>query len=101
MILSNSNGATTSIIKDGDNTVIQTISDVSKVMERAKAARNARSNFNPGDDHTLAAVIPLTLLEQFAQERGISMHEAMNDDTIIARCIAANPDTKAIDKWVF
>ena len=89
------------MVSDGDRTIIHTACDVSPVIERAKAARNARSSFNPGENHTLAAVIPLTLLEQYAQERGISITEAMQDDSIIVACIAANPDTKAIDKWVF
>jgi hypothetical protein len=84
-----------------DKTVIQTVADVSPVMERNLALRNVRTNFNPGDDHTLVMSIPMALVAQFVMERGCSIHEVMNDDGLLAQLAAAHPHVKTIDKSVF
>lgn len=80
---------------------IQTVEDVSRLVDRARFARNIRTNFNPGEDHTLAVQLPLSVCVQFCNERGIDLHEFLNDDGLIAQCVAWAPEFKTIDKSIF
>ena len=94
------NNTTTIHAADG-KIAIQTHGDVSAELRKAKESRALRSNFNPGDDHTLAIALPIVVCQQFCNERGIDMHEFMNDDNLIAQCAAWAPHFKMIDKSIF
>ena len=94
------NSTTTIHAADG-KIAIQTHADVSQAIKQAAAARSVRTNFNPGDDHTLAISLPIPVCQQFCNERGIDMHEFLNDDALIAQCAAWAPAFKTIDKSIF
>lgn len=77
---------------------IQTHADVSGTLRSMERARNERTGFAKGDGWTLGARIPMPVVEQFANERGISVHEIMNDEKLLAQLLAWAPKFKAIDK---
>lgn len=91
-------------VPEGDKTYLQIVPDMDAIEREAKFnayARSARSNFNKGDEMTLAYRIPLDLLEWYCFFKGISVHEAMTNHEVQDDIVSMFPDAcKCIDKTI-
>jgi len=90
--LINFNGAAATYLHDEQDgkRVIETVSNVSAVLERAKALHNEGFHrTGMGDSHT--ASIPITVLDAWARARGKTFGDVMNDDDLMTRFLR-DPD---------
>lgn len=69
---------------------IETVADVSPVVERAKALHNAgRTKTRLGDRHV--AEIPIIVLDAWARKQGLTFQHVMQDDALLNRFLQ-DPD---------
>jgi hypothetical protein len=86
------NGATTTFLHDEQDgkQAIETVADVSRELERAKALHNAgRTRTGMGDRHV--ASIPVTVIDAWARRFGKCFQDVMQDDRLFSRFLA-DPD---------
>lgn len=86
------NGATTTFLHDEQDgrQAIETVADVSRELERAKALHNAgRTRTGMGDRHV--ASIPITVLDAWARRIGKCFQDVMQDPRLMDRFLR-DPD---------
>jgi hypothetical protein len=98
--LISANGVTATFLHDEQDgkCVIETVSNVTAVLERAKALHNEGfTRTGMGDSHT--ASIPITVLDAWARRIGKTFADVMNDDALMTRFLR-DPDNSyfVIDK---
>lgn len=89
-ILSAAHSTLTRFHADGDKFHIQTTADVEPVLEHAKALHNAGRCRAPNGDLHLAR-IPITVLNAWAIERGVTYDAVMSDCRLMDEFLN-NPD---------
>ena len=77
-ILSAEPGRVTRFLEADGKYAIQTIADVEPVLEHAKALHNEGRHQAPNGDRHLAR-IPIVVLNAWAQQRGVTYADVMND----------------------
>lgn len=80
------NGATATYLHDEQDgrQAIETVENVSHVVERAKALHNAgRTRTGMGDRHV--ASIPITVLDAWARQIGKKYQDVMQDQALMTR----------------
>lgn len=85
IITSTHNSATYMAEADG-KVLVGEVADVSGNLDRVQRMRHAEIN-----NATLGkcmASIPLVAIAQWGQQFGIDLHEVMNDDALLDRCIS-------------
>lgn len=75
-----------------DKLHIERVQDVQPILEANKRAYNDAGSFK-SEIFNKKAEIPLVVLLQWCQKRGISYHEFMNDDSILRRFLN-DPDNR-------
>jgi hypothetical protein len=77
--------------QDG-TTIIHKATDVAPVLHRAEQLRQAGATKTRDGDH-LAAVIPIALLQEWAQKRGMEWQMVAQDDHLLGQFLN-DPDYK-------
>lgn len=86
------NGATATYLHDEQDgrQAIETVADVSRELERAKALHNAgRTRTGMGDRHV--ASIPITVIDAWARRIGKCFQDVIQDQRLMGRFLA-DPD---------
>jgi len=85
-ILTQSHNSATYMAEADGKTLIGEVADVSGNLDRVQRMRHAEIN-----NETLGrcvASIPLVAIAQWGQQFGIGLHEVINDNALLDRCIA-------------
>ncbi|MBS1169518.1 MAG: hypothetical protein H6R01_436 [Burkholderiaceae bacterium] len=69
--------------EQGDKAIIQTVQDVSPVLERAKELHN-RGQYRTGMGQRHVASIPIIVLDAWARQRGKNFADVMNDQELFS-----------------
>ena len=78
--------------EQGGKRVVETVSNVSAILENAKARHNeGMTRTGMGDRHT--ASIPITVLDAWARRIGKTFGDVMNDQALMTRFLR-DPDHK-------
>jgi hypothetical protein len=76
---------------------IERVQDCTPIVENATALR--LSGLKQSDDMRLAARIPMVIIEQYLNDRGVSYHEFLADQAVHARRLLNDPALAAFRVW--